>query len=687
MKLIGEKYVRRIKLLFCLSCCSIWAFTQHRDSTVNELQQVIIKAYQQNVRLMDMPAAIGYASPSLLNRWSQTSIVQSLNTLPGIQMEERSPSSYRLNIRSSSLRSPFGVRNIKVYYNDIPFTDPGGNTFLNQLGFYNFRSVELVKGPGSSLYGAGNGGAMLISSFSLNDSAKLKFDAQAGSYGLQSYHAGWRMQKSTALQEIQVQHLTSRGYRDQSGSHHDNFSWHSRLVTSPKNELSADLLFSDLYYQTPGGLTLAEFNKDPRAARPHTSAAPGAAEANAAIFQQNLLVGLKDQYQLNDHLSASVVAYYAYAQMKNPGIRNYGDTREPHEGGRAMLDYVRRINQVLIKWQSGVEYQLGNFREDTYQNKRGQRDSLLSDDRVKNRQSFLFTQLTAHYRQWTLTAGLSLSTQEINIHRIFPVVNHYERSFEDQLSPRVAVLRKLGENLSVYANFAKGFSPPAVAEILPTGGPLNSDLQPEIGNNYEGGIRVALLKKHLLADASIFYFTLQNAIVQRRDAAGGDYYLNAGSTRQDGAEMSLQYHFRLSSAWPENMFWVSGSLYDFRYRQFKEINNDCSDNNLPGIAKDKFSAGLNMTGDAWSASLVYSYTGQFYLDDANKNSSTPVHLISVRLNHGVGWGRNRVNIFAGVENLLNESYSLGYDINAAGGRFYNAAPTRNFFGGINFQLF
>jgi iron complex outermembrane receptor protein len=50
-------------------------------------------------------------------------------------MEERSPGSYRLNIRGSSLRSPFGVRNVKIYYNNIPFTDPGGNTYLNSLAF------------------------------------------------------------------------------------------------------------------------------------------------------------------------------------------------------------------------------------------------------------------------------------------------------------------------------------------------------------------------------------------------------------------------------------------------------------------------------------------------------------------------------------------------------------------------
>lgn len=35
-----------------------------------------------------------------------------MNAIPGIRMEQRSPGSFRLNIRGSSLRLPFGIRNV-----------------------------------------------------------------------------------------------------------------------------------------------------------------------------------------------------------------------------------------------------------------------------------------------------------------------------------------------------------------------------------------------------------------------------------------------------------------------------------------------------------------------------------------------------------------------------------------------
>src|SRR6186997_3598942 len=128
------------------------------------LGEVIVKAYEQNQTLKKIPAAINKVTKSSLERFSNTNILPALNSTPGVRMEERSPGSYRMNIRGSTLRSPFGVRNVKVYWDEIPFTDPGGNTYLNQLSYYNFNSIELIKGPAGILYGAGTGGAILINS-------------------------------------------------------------------------------------------------------------------------------------------------------------------------------------------------------------------------------------------------------------------------------------------------------------------------------------------------------------------------------------------------------------------------------------------------------------------------------------------------------------------------------------------
>ena len=47
--------------------------------------------------------------------------------------------------------------------------------------------------------------------------------------------------------------------------------------------------------------------------------------------------------------------------------------------------------------------------------------------------------------------------------------------------------------------------------------------------------------------------------------------------------------------------------------------------------------------------------------------------------------KEKLDIFIGADNLLNQVYSLGNDINAIGGRYFNAAAGRNYFAGIRLQ--
>src|SRR5215203_362654 len=190
-----------------------------------QLEEVIIKAFEQNQRLREIPAAVNYISKQNLERFSPSSIVSAVNTMPGVRMEERSPGSYRFNIRGSSLRSPFGVRNVKVYYNDIPITDPGGQTYLNELGYYKFNSTEIIKGPASSLYGAGTGGALLIESMNDNERAGITTEYSTGSYNLQNIYVGLSTGSEKLVSRGSFQHQQSDGYRNQSALRRDVHSW------------------------------------------------------------------------------------------------------------------------------------------------------------------------------------------------------------------------------------------------------------------------------------------------------------------------------------------------------------------------------------------------------------------------------------------------------------------------------
>ena len=250
---------------------SAQSFGQQADQdtlSIKKLEDVVVRGYEQNRRLNETAGAVGLVNQRQLDRYGTVSVLPAINAVPGVRMEERSPGSYRLNIRGSSLRSPFGVRNVKVYLNGIPFSDPGGNTYLNQLSFYNFSSVEILKGPGSSLYGAGMGGVMLINTIPNTTNSNLSVNYSAGSYNATNINIAAKGGNETFQNAVSYTHQNSDGYREQSAMRRDIITWDTKITASKRQELSTHVLFGDLFYETPGGLTNAQFLNNPKAARP-----------------------------------------------------------------------------------------------------------------------------------------------------------------------------------------------------------------------------------------------------------------------------------------------------------------------------------------------------------------------------------------------------------------------------------
>src|SRR5690606_21256668 len=154
-----------------------------------------------------------------------------------VRMEERSPGSYRLSIRGSLLRSPFGVRNVKVYYDEIPLTDAGGNTYLNSLDAGSIEEGNILKGPDGSLFGANSGGVVLLSPVGSGKSRnEAKASISAGSYGLLHQQLSTQFQPTDNYRfSINQSFLSSDGYRENSAMKRNFFQTVHRWNYTPNN--------------------------------------------------------------------------------------------------------------------------------------------------------------------------------------------------------------------------------------------------------------------------------------------------------------------------------------------------------------------------------------------------------------------------------------------------------------------
>ncbi len=664
---------RILSLLFIVLSTGLQAQT---DSTKEiNLEEIVVKAFEQNRRLKDIPAAVNLIGPRALGRFNDNSIVAAINSMPGVRMEERSPGSYRLNVRGSSSRSPFGVRNVKIYYNDLPYTDPGGQTYLNQLGFYNIQSAEIIKGPGSSLYGAGTGGVMLIESLGENAEAGLTSGYTTGSFNLQHAYSTITTASEKFISRVSYQHLGTDGYRDHSKMSRDVLSWNGIFKINEKRQLKTTFLYSDLYYQTPGALNLSEYKANPKSAR------PGSANAKAAIYQKTFIAGASYTQQLTSSISNKTVLYGAFTELRNPNLRGYDRSSEPHVGGRSVFTYNLPLARSAINFNAGAEWQQGFATANSFKNVGGNADSIRYYDDIRNRQSILFAQAIYDVNDWSFTAGASWNWLNVKAQRFTPrALGEQERKFDNEIAPRFSILKKIAA-YTIYAGISKGFSSPTTSELLPTGGNINFQLNAEYGTNYDLGVRTTLFDK-LYIDVNAFSFALKNTIVQRRDALGGDFYVNAGRTKQRGIETYISYPFFAASA-NSGLFWVSHSFHDFNYKEFERGANDFSGKRIPGAPQQALFSGIDFMVHGFQTAVTYLYTSKIPLNDANSFYADAYHLLGLKIGYQKAIDRISLKFFAGVDNLLNEHYSLGNDINGFGGRFYNAAPERNYYAGLN----
>lgn len=661
------------------------------SSDTKPLQEAVVRAYEQNRKLSEVGAPVNIVSKAALNRFGNNSILPAMNANPGVRMEERSPGSYRLNIRGSSLRSPFGVRDIKIYWNEIPLTDPGGNTYLNQLGFYNFQSMEIIKGTAGSLYGAGIGGAVLINSMPAVWEKGISADLGLGSWNTRNINLNIRAGDGDHRNIFSYTHQTSDGYRVWTAMRRDVASWETQIKASEKQSIHAYILYSDLYYQTPGGLTLAEYLKDPRQARPPSGTQPGAVQAQAAIFQKNFTAGFSTTYHFDEHWQNTTAVYGAYTDFRNPGIRVYEVRQEPHFGGRTVFQYKTRLGDNSLQVNAGAEAQKGFFETRDYANKLGVQDTLQTDDRIGNWQYILFAQADLKLDAgWTITLGASFNRNTIQLTRtslIPPVTNNIH--FANKLAPRLSVLKKILPDLAVYVSAARGFSTPTAQELQKTNGVLGPTLQPEDGTDYEVGTKGNLFHGKLYFDINAFFFKLSNTIVQRIDSNGVGYSINAGGTDQHGIESFVSY--QLADA-PRGFFrnvrlWISHTWHDFHYKDFSTGGHDYSGNRLPSVPPQTVVTGADiLLRPGFYTNLTFTYADRIALNDGNTAYAGSYNLLGARVGYRKALtSRWKLDIYAGGDNLLNTRYSLGNDINAAAppARYYNAAPTVNYFGGVS----
>lgn len=653
------------------------------------LREVIVSAYGNNRTRQKTAGSIGILNSTDFRLAAGYSLVPVLNHLPGLQMEERSPGSYRISIRGSSIRSPYGVRNIKVYLDNFSLTDAGGGTYINSLDEETIGAAEVIKGPASSVYGAGTGGVILLKTFS---DAGLGVHANAytreGSYGLRSVGVHASSVNANNSSSLFLSDLRSTGYRANTAMERQVVHYHGTMKAGTRDELGITAFYSSLFYQTPGGLTLSEYNSSPRQARPATKTTPSASAQHAAIYTKQVFLGVSNRVDFNSSWWDESTASLSDVQFKNPYITNYERKVEQNYALRSVLHFLSPVFGRNLHAQAGMEY-MNYFSPDRdYRNKGGAPDSITRDDEIKNTQltAFLQAELELPF-SLIATGGVSLNNVHYEVFRLSQKIPALlNRPFETVASPRFSLLKVINDQLSLYFSINFGYSPPSNQETLSATGVFNSALQPEKALTWEAGIKGAhLARGRVDFELSAFLNHVTQTIVRRTNVAGQEYFINEGTTVQKGLELSSFFNILQAKNGPVQRLSLRGAATISNFQFGKQGPNSVVSAARPLTGSAPYTADAGIWWDTYShlgLAVDVHYSDRIPLADVGTTKAGPYKVVKSRLTFNPTLGRVKIEAFAGVDNPFNRKYSLGNDLNAALGRYYNAAPLRNFILGL-----
>jgi iron complex outermembrane recepter protein len=654
--------------------------------TDSSLHEVVVNSFQQQVKWKDAATPVASISAKELNRYSIPSLVPVFNTVAGVRMEERSPGSYRIAVRGNLLRSPFGVRNLKIYWNGLPLSDATGNSYFNLIDISQINRIEITKGPASSMYGAGTSGAILLQQplrLSQEPIQDFKISLGIGTFNTFQQQMNWQYRDSCFSSSIQFHHITLDGYRDQTALNRTGINW--QTLWQKNNTIWQTLLwYTNLHYQTPGALTEQQMRSNPTAARPPAGTLPGAIQQKAGVSNETVMAALQMQHQYSEQIQVKGFLQLGNTNFKNPFITNYEERKERNINAGWQIHIHPFARKNILQWVTGVEYLINESAIQNFQNNQGNKGNKLSDDIIYSRQAFLFSQLsTTILQKLKINIGFSTNMQAYEYKRLSDNNGFFnKRNIQAPFVPRISSNFAFSNHISIYAIIAKGFSVPSLAEVRPSDGNFYPFLEAERGWNYELGIKGFLVNNNLQFDINAYRFLLKKAIVRRTDATGAEYFINAGSVLQQGIEASVKWKvYRSISVF---------SSYSYQPYFFKEYSlgvNQYDGNRVTGVPKTIWVTGFDLDLPAQiklSASL--NATSTIPLNDGNTVYAKEYQLVQAKLSKTLLINKLRCTFFWGVDNLLNQSYSLGNDINVLGGRFFNPSPTRNYFSGMIFAF-
>ncbi len=627
-------------------------------------------------------AAVSTVDSTDLSAYEGSSMRSALLWVPGVQMDERGHGgSTRLSIRGSLLRSPYGVRGVKVYWGPFSLTLADGSTPLELLDPALIGSVDAVRSIGGPVYGSAPSGLILAAAPERPDTG---FDATlsviAGSDGYFRLSATTRVRQTNGgTLSAGLLRMGNDGYREQESARRDQAFLTQRFLLKNGNA-SIYLTAQKAAWGLPGSLDSLTALHDPRAARPFSQLIDARLEKSQVFagiaVEQRVWQGLLMRSSLHVHAIDKLNPYGT-----SPGFSGYKDEQVRSAGTRLSLGRVIHRNTVSFAWELGLEALLerDQLNERNFVNAVPADVRTDADTRTSNINGFLSTRLLLGDHT-TFFADIGSEATAFRHQDKLRAVETKDVP-ASQFYPMLGVERVLSHHVTAHLRYTESTSRPTIWEVLGSTGMPNTDLAAERVRESEAGM--VFDRKGISLTMNAYLRRTQGLILPQRVNGGTEeVFTNAGDARQNGVELTAQTRRELPGE--SRLTALLGGAWQ-NHRLHPPDNAAHVD--VPGVPRWSGGARIRLsTKSRDAAELGYRTNSSVVANSMNGDRVPGYGTMHFRIEHVWQWRGMRLEAFLLVENVLDARYTSFIQLNDPGGRYYNPAPGRSYFGGLSFTF-
>jgi iron complex outermembrane receptor protein len=639
-----------------------------------------------------------------------TNIADIVKLSPGVAViQGNGPRDVGVSIRGSNARNSFGARNIQVFEDDFPVTQPDGLARFDLTDPHAYGAVDVVRGPSSARYGNyAIGGAV-------NFRTRRGRDIDGAEFGLDGGGDGYANLYGTignAGRDYEYALFGSFARANgATGHNHYETGTINALATyalSDRDRVTGKVIYNEGEFQLSTRLSYNQYLANPyqQGCETAVGAAPGcgtisvfvngvngariaqtAAEGDLARNDRRTIVGARYEHDFSANTTWRTQAVFDSRVVNQPTSANpFKGTLDSYNISSDVTDHGRLFGMDAVSFV-GLFYNYLDNQSFTFnktpagRNGFGALTQTVFGD-VRNMGVRAREELTLS-SDVQLIAGIGAERSILNVRQtayaypvgasptltLIPALRHFWN-----VAPEAALFWQATDAVRLHARVGTAYGIPQAGNLFvtPQGVPgNNADLKTQKSKGVDLGAELALAG-NLRAEVTGYYEWFRNEQVSQ--SAGVNllaYTTNAPRSRHRGVEVGLHWK-PLPGLLPGASLDGSYSYNDQRYCRYDERLTsgavsalfDRDGNRIPGVIPTFANGRVGYDQPHGSLAglggfVEVTYRARYFIDNGNQLRIPGYTLANLNLHYdppkGRGW-LSRMRFFASVQNLFDKTY-------------------------------